>query len=125
MGDFLVMQQAEASVAVRGNATAVARVIVFTAAVTAIGATWVLGVKDKETCSEAFGVTRFGDRTLTICNWVGWFSAIQVIATLVVLLVSLRDIHRHGTLRRVPFYMVLFAVALACYVVPSISLGFR
>ena len=119
------MEQADASVAVQGNATAVARVIVFTAAVTGIGAAWVLGVSDKETCSEAFGVTRYGSRTLSICNWVGWFLAIEVIATLVVLLVSLRDIHRHGTSRRVPLYMALFAAALACYVVPSISLGFR
>ncbi|MCX6521886.1 MAG: hypothetical protein NTZ21_14610 [Actinobacteria bacterium] len=125
MEDFPVMKQAEASAAGRGNATAVARVIVFTAAATAIGAAWVLGVSDKETCSEAFGVMRFGSRTLAICNWVAWFLAIVVIATLVVLLVSLRDINRHGTLRRVPFYLLLFAAALACYVVPSISLGFR
>ena len=46
-------------------------------------------------------------------------------ATLVVLGVSLRDIHRHGTLRRVPFYVVLFALALARFVVSSIPLGFR
>lgn len=119
------MEQAGASVAVQGNASAVARVIVFTAAVTAIGAAWVLGVSDKETCSAAFGVTQYGSRTLTVCNWVGWFLAIEVMATLVVLLVSLRDINRYGTLRRVPFYMALFAAAVACYVVPSISLGFR
>jgi hypothetical protein len=115
------MKQADASVAMQGNATAVARVIVFAAAVTAIGAAWILGASDKETCSEAFGVTQHGSRTLIVCNWVGWFLAIEVMATLVVLLVSLRDINRCGTLRRVPFYMALFA----CYVVPSISLGFR
>jgi hypothetical protein len=119
------MEQADTGVSTQGKATAVARVIVFTAAVTAIGTAWVLGVSDKETCSAAFGVTQFGSRTLAICNWVGWFLAIEVMATLVALLVSLRDINRCGTLRRVPFYMALFAAAVACYVVPSISLGFR
>ena len=120
------MQEAEKSVAAPGNSTAaLARGIVFFAAIAAVGTTWVLGVSDKETCSEAFGVTQFDGRNLTICNWVGWFLAIEVLATLVVLLVSLRDIQRHRTLRRVPFYIVLIAIALACYVVPSISLGFR
>lgn len=119
------MKQAEARLAARGNTTAVARVIVFTAAIAAMGAAWVLGVSDKEACSEAFGVTLYGNRTLSICNWVAWFLAIEVIATLVVLLLSLRDINRRGTLRRVPVYMAFFAAALACYVVPSISLGFR
>ena len=117
--------ETEAIEAARGNSTTLARAVVVLAAVAAAGITWVLGVGDKETCSEAFGVTQFDGRTLTICNWVGWFLAIEVLATLVVLLVSLRDIRRHGTLRRVPFYIVLFAFALACYVMPSISLGFR
>ena len=84
-----------------------------------------LGVSDKETCSEAFGVTQFDGKTLTICNWVGWFQGFQAVTTLIVLMLSLRDIRLHGTLRRVPFYLVLFVVAVGCYVLPSISLGFR
>ena len=120
-----MMPEELASDASQGDSTTLARVFVVLAALVAVGATWVLGVADKETCSEAFGVTQFDGRTLSICNWVGWFFAIEVLATLVVLVVSLRDIRRHGTMRRVPFYTLLFAVALAFYVVPSISLGFR
>lgn len=119
------MQEPQRSVAAAGNSAAVASGIVSLAAIAAVGTTWVLGVSDKETCSEAFGVTEFDGRSLTVCNWVGWFSAIEVLATVVVLLVSLRDIRRHATLQRVPLYIVLFALAIACYVVPSISLGFR
>lgn len=119
------MHEADATPQPSDKATALARVIVVIAALTTIGATWALGVSDKEACSEAFGVTSFDGRTLTICNWVAWFTAMQVLAALVVLVVSLRDIRRHQTLRRVPLYLGFFAVTLACYVAPSISFGFR
>lgn len=102
-----------------------ARAVVVLVAIAAVGTTWVLGVSDKETCSEAFGVAQVDGTTLTICNCVGWFLAVEVLVTLAVLVGSLRDIHRHNSMRRVPLYIVLFATALACYVVPSISLGFR
>jgi p-aminobenzoyl-glutamate transporter AbgT len=119
------MQQPETARRPTKDATALARVIVVVAAIVGVGVTWTLGASDKEVCSEAFGVTRFDGRTLTVCNWVAWFTAIEILITLVVLVASLRDIRRHRTLRRMPLYLGLFAVALACYVVPSISLGFR
>ena len=112
-------------VATEGNSADISRGIIAFAAVGAVLFTSVLSFGDSESCSEAFGVTQFDGKSLTICNWVGWFEGLQFVTTLIVLLWSLRDIGRRRTLRRVPLYLALHLVSVGCYVVPSISFGFR
>ena len=86
--------------------------------------TWVIAVRDAESCSEAIGSIPLRNASIQVCKSLTWFFGTAMATIVVVGGLSIRDFVRNTHLPRIPLYMVLIAASSTVYLLPSRSMGF-
>ena len=86
--------------------------------------TWVIAVRDAESCSEAIGSIPLRNASIQVCKSLTWFFGTAMATVVVVGGLSIRDFVRNTHLPRIPLYMVLIAASSTVYLLPSRNMGF-